>query len=161
MLAGAGLGDNALFADAPRHNDLAEHVVDLVRAGMVELLALEIDFRAAEMPGEALGEIQRRRPADIVPEIAVHFRLECRIGLGVGVSLFQIEDQRHQRFRDKAPAENAEMTALVGTAAEGIWFSETHRCLSSWPAFPPPSTPYFLSISTHLHAPGNPRPHPI
>ena len=45
--AGAGLGDDALLAHAPRQQDLAEHVVDLVRAGVIELLALEIDFGAA------------------------------------------------------------------------------------------------------------------
>ena len=44
VLAGAGLGDDALLAHAPRQQDLAEHVVDLVRAGVVELLALEIDL---------------------------------------------------------------------------------------------------------------------
>ena len=46
--AGAGLGDDALLAHAPRQQNLAEHVVDLVRAGVIELLALEIDFGAAE-----------------------------------------------------------------------------------------------------------------
>src|SRR6266536_2825882 len=96
MLASAGLGDDPLFAHAPRHHDLAEHVVDLVRAGVVELLTLEIDFRAAEMLGEALGQVQR-----------------------------------HQRFRDKAPAENAEMPALVGTTAEGIWQISIHRTINS------------------------------
>jgi hypothetical protein len=121
MLAGAGLGDDALLAHSPRHHDLAKHIVDLVRAGVVELLALEIDFGAAKMLGEALGEIQRRRPADIVPEVAVHFRTEGRIGLGDGIGLLQIENQRHQRFGDKASAENAEMPALVRTAAEGVW----------------------------------------
>ena len=45
--AGAGLGDHAFLSHAPRQKDLAEHVVDLVRAGVVELLALEIDFGAA------------------------------------------------------------------------------------------------------------------
>ena len=120
MLAGAGLGDDALLAHAPRHHDLAEHVVDLVRAGVIELLALEIDLGAAEMLGQAFGEIQRRRPADIVLQVAVHFGLERRIGLGVGVGLFQVEDQRHQRFGDEASAENAEMPGFVGTAAEGI-----------------------------------------
>jgi hypothetical protein len=45
--AGAGLGDDALLAHALGQQDLAEHVVDLVRAGVVELLALEIDLRAA------------------------------------------------------------------------------------------------------------------
>ena len=122
VLAGAGFGDDALLAHPPRHHDLAEHVVDLVRAGVVELLALEVDFGAAEVLGQPLGEIQRRRPADIMLEVAVHFGGERRIGLGLGVGLLQIEDQRHQRFRDEAAAENAEMAALVGTAAEGIGF---------------------------------------
>ena len=49
MLAGAGLGDDALLAHAPREQDLAEHIVDLVRAGVVQLLALEIDLGAAEL----------------------------------------------------------------------------------------------------------------
>jgi hypothetical protein len=48
VLAGAGLGDDALLAHAPGQQDLAEHVVDLVRAGVVELVALEIDLGAAE-----------------------------------------------------------------------------------------------------------------
>ncbi len=61
--AGAGLGDDARLAHAPREHDLAEHIVDLVRAGVIELLALEIDFRAAAMLREPLGEIERRRPA--------------------------------------------------------------------------------------------------
>ena len=45
-------------------------VVDLVRAGVVQILALEIDLRAAAMPGQPLGEIERARPADIMLEIA-------------------------------------------------------------------------------------------
>src|SRR6202035_1466815 len=109
----------------------AEHVVDLVRAGVVELLALEVDFRAAKMLGQTLCEIQRRRPADIILEVAFHFRSECRIGLGRSVGLLQIEDQRHQRFRDKAAAENAEMTGFVGTAAEGIGQLGIHRTINS------------------------------
>ena len=48
VLAGARLGDDALLAHAPGEQDLAEHVVDLVRAGVVELVALEVDLRAAE-----------------------------------------------------------------------------------------------------------------
>ena len=41
VLAGAGLGDDALLAHAPGEQRLAEHVVDLVRAGVGEVLALE------------------------------------------------------------------------------------------------------------------------
>ena len=62
MLAGAGLGDDALLAHAPGKQDLAHHIVDLVGAGVVELVALEIDFCAAQMLGQALGEIERARP---------------------------------------------------------------------------------------------------
>ena len=46
MLAGAGLGDDPLLAHPARQHHLAEHVVDLVRAGVVELVALEVDLGA-------------------------------------------------------------------------------------------------------------------
>ena len=49
VLAGAGLGDDARLAHALGQQDLAEAVVDLVRAGVVQLLALEVDLGAAEM----------------------------------------------------------------------------------------------------------------
>ncbi len=57
VLSGTGLGDDPALAHAPRQQGLAEHVVDLVRAGMVELVALEIELGAAEMAGQPLGEI--------------------------------------------------------------------------------------------------------
>ena len=59
MLAGAGLGDDARLAHPAGEQDLAEHVVDLVRAGVVELLALEIDLCAAELLRQPFGEIER------------------------------------------------------------------------------------------------------
>ena len=120
VLAGAGLGDDARLAHAPGQQDLAEHVVDLVRAGVVQLLALEIDLRAAEMLGQPLGEIERARAADVVREQAVELGVEGRVGLGLVVGLLQLEDQRHQRLGDEAAAEDAEMAALVGAVAEGI-----------------------------------------
>ena len=47
VLAGAGLGDDALLAHAARQQGLAERVVDLVGAGVVEVFALQIDLRPA------------------------------------------------------------------------------------------------------------------
>ena len=120
MHAGAGLGDDARLAHAQRQHDLAEHIVHLVRAGVIELLALEIDLRAAAMLREPLGEIERRWPADISREMAIHLGLEARIGLGLGVSALKIEDQRHQRLGDEAAAIEAEMAALVRAAAIGV-----------------------------------------
>ena len=48
VLAGAGFGDDALLAHAPRQQSLAERVVDLVRAGMQKVFAFQVDFGAAE-----------------------------------------------------------------------------------------------------------------
>ena len=47
VLAGAGFGDHALLAHALDEQALAEAVVDLVRAGVEQVFALEIDFCAA------------------------------------------------------------------------------------------------------------------
>jgi hypothetical protein len=47
MHAGSGLGNDAFLAHALRQENLAEHVVHLVRAGVIELLAFEINLRAA------------------------------------------------------------------------------------------------------------------
>ena len=47
VLPGAGLGDDAPLAHARGEQRLAERVVDLVRAGVRQVLALEEDPRAA------------------------------------------------------------------------------------------------------------------
>src|SRR5258705_251956 len=78
-----------------------------------------------------IGNPVTQRIVHRVLQLSVHSRLEGRIGLGVCIGLFQIEDQRHQRLGDEASAENAEMPALIGAGAEGIgqvWF---HRTISS------------------------------
>ena len=97
MLAGAGLGDDAPLAHAPGQQDLAHAVVDLVRAGVVELVALEIDLGAAEMRGQPLGEIERARPADIMLQIVVELRLEGGIAPA----------RRHRRARPRGSAASA------------------------------------------------------
>ena len=49
VLARAGLGDDAPLAQAPREQRLADGVVDLVRAGVREVLALQLDAGAADV----------------------------------------------------------------------------------------------------------------
>jgi hypothetical protein len=118
MLSRARLGDDALLAHASRQKNLAEDVVDLVSAGMIELVALEVNLRAAEMIGHALGEIERARSPDIVRGEMREFRVERWVGLGDAIGFLKLENQRHERFRDEPPAENAEMTGGVGTRPE-------------------------------------------
>jgi hypothetical protein len=50
VLAGARLGDDALLAHPAREEGLADRVVDLVGAGVEQVLALEIDLGAAAVP---------------------------------------------------------------------------------------------------------------
>ncbi|CAI8341573.1 MAG: Uncharacterised protein [Rhodospirillaceae bacterium] len=57
VLTRAGLGDDPGLAHAAGEQDLAQTVVDLVRAGVVQLVALEVDLGAAEFLGQPLGKI--------------------------------------------------------------------------------------------------------
>ena len=120
VLAGAGLGDDAPLAHAPGKQNLPDGVVDLVRAGVVEVLALQIDLGALQVPGQALGEIERRRPADVMLEVIVELGLEGGILAGRLIGALDLEHQRHERLGDKTPAIDAVKPALVGPAAEGI-----------------------------------------
>ena len=65
VLARPGLGDDPLLAHPLGEQGLPERVVDLVGAGVGEVLALQVDPRADPL-GEALGQVERRRPADEV-----------------------------------------------------------------------------------------------
>ena len=92
MLAGPGLGDDPGLAEPPGQERLAERVVDLVRAGVGEVLALQVEaqardraaygvarptaaWRAARLVrhrvGQAIGTIERRRtPGEPCEEVA-------------------------------------------------------------------------------------------
>ncbi len=107
VLAGAGLGDDAVLAEPPREHHLAERVVELVRAGVEEVFALEVDPLAG---GEALRERERRRTARVRREEGVEFGAEALVlarGAPAGVELVE---RRDQRLGDIAPAVFAEVT---------------------------------------------------
>src|SRR5262249_13111111 len=125
---------DARLAHAAREQDLAQDVVHLVRAGVIEVLALEVDFRPApagstKMLGHALGEIERCRPPDIILEVGVHLAAEGSAALRLGRSRSQRENQRHQRLGDEAAAVEPEMPALVGPGAERIELLDGHVLL--------------------------------
>ena len=71
VLAGAGLGDELLLAHVLGQQALAHAVVELVRAGVVEVLALEVDLRAAVGEREGARVVDRRRPAlEVLAQVA-------------------------------------------------------------------------------------------
>ena len=53
-------------------------------------------------------------------QVALQIGMERRIGLRRGVGTLDLQDQRHQRLGDEAPAIAAEPAARVRTAAQSV-----------------------------------------
>ena len=68
----------------------------------------------------ALRVIERARAADVVLGEMREFGLERGIRLGVLIGLLEFENERHEGLGEESAAENAEMSRLVGSGAEGI-----------------------------------------
>ena len=115
MLTGTGLGDDAGFAHLALHQQrLAQGIVDLVRPGMSQILALKIDLRAAQMITQPLGIGNRGRATDKgALEVSQLFHKRFVIAR-LEVSFFQLIERAHQCFRHKLAAIGAKVTALIG-----------------------------------------------
>jgi len=64
VLPGSGLGNDPPLSHALREERLADGAIDLVRAGVREVLALEEDARQADCGGKPWRVGQRRRSTD-------------------------------------------------------------------------------------------------
>src|SRR3546814_13741989 len=73
--------------------------VDLGRTGMIRILALEPDLGATPGFVQALSVIERRRPADVIGEVAIEFFQEDRIVLDPQIGIEQLAQRLHQRDR--------------------------------------------------------------
>ena len=113
MLTRAGLGDDPLLAHPLSQQRLTERVVDLVRAGVRQVLALEVNLRAAERLGQPTGVRHGSRSPGVgllqVRKLILKLRISHRFGVGGG----QFVQRRDQRLRHEAPAELAVVAALV------------------------------------------------
>ena len=118
VLAGAGLGDDPALAQPPGQQRLADRVVDLVGAGVVQILALQPDPHARRQLHHALGQVERRRPAD---EVAAEALDVGQVG-GIGLRRLPAGDQlvqgAHHRLRHEPAAELAEAAPCVGHLGE-------------------------------------------
>ena len=113
MLACAGLGDHARLAHAPGDQRLAHGVVDLVRAGVVEVFALEPDLRTAQLLGQALGVIDRAGPADVVLELVVELGLERSVLAHAQILAPELVQGVHQGLGDEHAAVRPEVAVRV------------------------------------------------
>ena len=120
MLPGAGLGDDARLAEALGEERLADAVVDLVRARVVQVLAFQPDLRAARFFGPALRVVDGGRPANVVLELIVEFGDERGIVAVMGVLLAELVECADQRFGDEHAAVRTEMPAGVGQVIRKI-----------------------------------------
>ena len=117
MLSRSRLGDDPRLSHAASEEDLTQGIIDLVGAGVAEILTLEIDPRPSKMLGQPFGKIEGRGAPHVIAEVALHLRLECRIGLGLEVDLLQLFERRHQRLGDKLSPVSPEVSAGIGDGA--------------------------------------------
>ena len=112
VLPGARLGDQPGLAHPLREQGLAEHVVDLVRAGVVEVFALHEHADAQLLAqAEALG--QHRRAPGVVAQDRVQLVAERGVGPGDAEALVELLAGGDQRLGHEAAAELAEPTGEV------------------------------------------------
>src|ERR1700760_4794446 len=112
MLAGAGLRHHALRADALGEQRLSQRIVDLVGAGVREVLAFEPDLRAPAR-GEGVRESQGGRSAGPGLELAGQGLLEVGAVQVLTHALLQALHRRNERLGHIASTKRAETAALV------------------------------------------------
>src|SRR5271163_3180298 len=66
MLTGTGFGADARLVHPDREERLAEGIVHLVRAGVAEVLALQINLRTAELRGQICAQVEGSWAADVL-----------------------------------------------------------------------------------------------
>src|SRR5262249_13729805 len=137
---------------------LAERVVDLVRAGVVEVLALQVD-RTAGSFGQAPRQVQRRRAADVVAQQSAELGLEGWIGARLEPRLLELRQRRHQRLRhvlaavrpeamlDDAHTARSSSASAAASSSPASWTAIANLRSFPWSFTPgPDSTP--LATST-------------
>ena len=130
MLTGTGLGDDPLGSEALCQQCLADCVVDLMSAGMRQVLALQPDLRAPPLrQSRAVGE--RRGTADPALELLFVFSLEIRGMQMLTDAVFQTLQRRNEGLGHKPTAEGAE-TAVGVREFSGDGISEQALAVERW-----------------------------
>ena len=113
MLTGTGLGDEAGLAHLFGQQRLSENIVDLVRTGVVQVFALEVDLCTAEVLGHLFCIVQAAGAACVLVEQFGELPIELRVIFVMVVGLFQFNDGIHQRFGDILSAVDAKASVGV------------------------------------------------
>jgi len=98
VLSGAGLGDHPALAHAAGQQHLTQAVVDLVCAGVEQVLALEVEARTAQLFAQAPREVQRCGTPGVIAQQVVKFRLERGVFARQPPGRFQLLQRGHEHF---------------------------------------------------------------
>ena len=86
---------------AAREHRLPDGVVDLVRAGVVQVLALQEDLRAAEFAAQSCRVVDRARPSDEMLQFVLKLLDERRVVLNLGIGALEfIQRMPAQRINE-------------------------------------------------------------
>src|SRR5690606_29620455 len=115
VLPGPGLGDDPLLAQPLGQQSLAQHVVDLVRPGVVEVLALEDHPDPTAVLGEPRYLGDDAGTTGVRPVQTRQLLGERRVRLGLLVGRGELVQRLDQRLGDEPAAEVTEV------AGPGHW----------------------------------------
>ena len=113
VLSRAGLGDEPGLPHFLRQKRLTQHIVDLVRPCVVQILALQIDFCPAQSLRQPPGIVETRRPPRVLVQQLAQLCVEARILLIEVVGLLQFDHRVHQGLGDILSAVNAESSCRI------------------------------------------------
>src|SRR5262249_48842760 len=113
VLSRTGLRDDALLSHAPCEQRLTETVVDLVRAGMQQIFALEPDARSGERRAQVFGAVERGGTTRVIVQQAGELVLDPSVGTRFEIGVLQLLDRRHQNFGDVLAAVRPEVSAWI------------------------------------------------
>src|SRR6185369_13746262 len=91
-------------------------VVDLVRARVRQVFALQEYPRAARLGRQPPRLVERRWPADVVGQQVIELGEEGLILTDAVVLALELLDRRHERLGHEPAAERAVVSACVGVA---------------------------------------------
>ena len=102
------------FAHAAGKQCLTDGVVYLVRAGVVQVFALQPDLRTAQILGQSHGMVNGAGAADVVFQIAVEFFPKRRVVFRCFIGIRQLLQGGNQGFGDIKSAVFAEKAFSSG-----------------------------------------------
>ena len=108
MLPCACFRDDATLAHFLREQSLAKGVVDLVRASVQQVFALQKNTRAARVLSQTRSKIERRWPAAVVAAQIGKLLLECTIVRRRQIRCREFLEGSDERFGNEAAAIRAQ-----------------------------------------------------